>query len=70
MARAIIRAIQPEMSEDYSQRYTIDAHYYRNSVFLKIGARDLTALRSVMNAYMRYVSTWWNVNTLFYDEKS
>jgi len=57
-AEAIAEAVTPEIIEDKSDRYHIQAHSYRNYLILKIDSHDLIALRAAINAYLRYVNTW------------
>jgi len=51
----LINSLKPDM--DKSNRFEVELAPEKNSVILKVEAKDLTAMRAAINSYLRLIQT-------------
>ncbi len=56
IARAVLKALEPEIQRPPTRRYRADITEEGRKLILKIEAEDTVALRASANAYLRWVS--------------
>ena len=60
-AQTIKKAVEPEINDERSNRYRVEVRRWKNRLIIKVVAKDITALRAAVNAYLRYINAWWNL---------
>ncbi|MHA1408976.1 MAG: KEOPS complex subunit Pcc1 [Candidatus Odinarchaeia archaeon] len=58
------KVLEPEIKEDINARSILQLLHEQNTLIIRINAKDLTVLRSIINTYIRWVNVVERIKNL------